>query len=47
MGGFVSIEFEDPDDARLYADWIPALVQSVFGSEIDLHHDLYELSHAH
>ena len=47
MGGFVSIEFEDPDDARVYADWIPALVQSVFGSEIDLHHDLYELSHAH
>ena len=32
---------------RLYADWHPPLLDGLFGDQIALHHDLYELIHAH
>ena len=31
----------------LYADWHLPLLDRLFGGQIELHHDLYELTHAH
>ena len=32
---------------QIYAEWHYPLLEKLFGHEIDLHHDLYELTHAH
>ena len=36
-----------PTSNRLYADWHLPLLDRLFADQIDLHHDLYELTHAH
>ena len=43
----MNIRFEDEHNRRVYADWIALLIDEIFGARIDLHNDLYELSHAH
>ena len=32
---------------HIYAEWHRPLLDKLFGHEMDLHHDLYELTHAH
>ncbi len=32
---------------HIYAEWHRPLLEELFGHELDLHHDLYELTHSH
>ena len=43
----VDIEFELDEDRRVYAGWIPEIVDRIFGHRMDRHNDLYELTHLH
>ena len=40
-------EFESDYDRRVYAEWTRTLLLEVFGQRLQLHDDLYELSHVH
>ena len=37
----------DESNNRLYADWHIPLLDRLFGDQMELHHGLYELTHAH
>ena len=43
----MDIQFEDDSNSMLYAEWHGPLLERLFGDGIDLHHDLYELTHTH
>ena len=40
-------EFDGEYDRRVQGDWHPPLLDRLFGDQIDLHHELYQLTHAH
>ena len=43
----MSMNFDNDHDNRVYAAWVPPLLENVFGDRTNLHHDLYELTHLH
>ena len=43
----MAIEFVDEDDREIYATWHQPLLEALFGDVVDLHYDLYELTHLH
>jgi SAM-dependent methyltransferase len=43
----MSFDFVDSSDKEIYARWHAPLLERPFGDTIDLHHDLYELTHMH
>ena len=43
----MKLEFESESDKITYAEWKARLIDQMYGDGIELHHDLYELSHAH
>ena len=43
----MAFEFADEFDRIAYAEWHQPLLERLFGHEIDLRHDLYELTHSH
>ena len=43
----MGFEFVDESNREVYAEWHRPLLDSLFGDSIDLHDDLYELTHAH
>ena len=46
-GAAVRFEFADDYGGRVYAEWTRDMVRSLFGGRMNLHEDLYELSHTH
>ncbi len=43
----MDLEFDDEFNRRIYAEWHQPLLDRMFGDRIDLHHDIYLLTHAH
>ncbi len=43
----MTLEFDSERGQRLYADWHLPLLDRLFGDRIDLHHELYKLTHVH
>ena len=43
----MAIEFVDEDNREIYATWHQPLIEALFGDVVDLHYDLYELTHLH
>ena len=43
----MKLDFDDDFNRGIYADWHLPLLDRLFGHDIDLHHDLYHLTHAH
>ena len=46
-GAAVRFEFADDYGSRVYAEWTRDVVRVLFGLRMNLHEDLYELSHTH
>ena len=43
----MSFDFVDCSNRRIYAPWHVPLLERLFGDRLDLHNDLYELTHLH
>ena len=43
----MTLTFDREFDRRVYADWHLHLLDRLFGDRIDLHHELYQLTHIH
>ena len=43
----MAFEFADEFNREVYAEWHQPLLERLFGHMIDLHYDLYELTHSH
>ena len=43
----MTFEFVDEDNRTIYAEWHRPLLEALFGDEIPLHDDLYNLTHSH